>query len=87
MKRHERYTAISLVKYSSVSLTFHSFNHMTRSSLSIINIKNSVFTLFLKPILKSSGVLFDILLLMLGVMVKRFPLVPLHQAELKNAYL
>lgn len=30
---------------------------------------------------------FDILLLMLGVMVKRFPLVPLHQAELKNAYL
>ena len=60
---------------------------MTRSSLSIINIKNSVFTLFLKPILKSSGVLFDILLLMLGVMVKRFPLVPLHQAELKNAYL
>lgn len=52
VKRHERYTAISLVKYSSVSLTFHSFNHMTRSSLSIINIKNSVFTLFLKPILK-----------------------------------
>lgn len=88
MKRHERYTAISLVKYSSVSLTFHSFNHMTRSSLSIINIKNSVFTLFLKPILKIiRSTFFDILLLMLGVMVKRFPLVPLHQAELKNAYL
>lgn len=61
---------------------------MTRSSLSIINIKNSVFTLFLKPILKNhQEYFFDILLLMLGVMVKRFPLVPLHQAELKNAYL
>ncbi len=61
---------------------------MTRSSLSIINIKNSVFTLFLKPILKIiRSTFFDILLLMLGVMVKRFPLVPLHQAELKNAYL